>query len=71
MQWIILSSTKYKDFQKTWPEIREKSNNIDQLIFFNYDREDYMSGTDFHSRVVIIANDRLALFVNNCIHKKT
>ena len=23
----------YKDFQKTWPEIRERANNIDQLLF--------------------------------------
>ena len=46
----------YKDFQKAWPEILERANNIDQLLFFNYDREEYMAGTEFHRRVLDTKN---------------
>ena len=46
----------YKDFQNNWREIQEGAKNMDQLLFFNYDRDEFKVGTTFHTRVIDTKN---------------
>ena len=59
----------YKDFQKVWPEIRVRAYNVDQLLFFNYGREEYMVGTDFHRRVLDTKNFCITALKQDCFQK--
>ena len=59
----------YKDFQNNWREIQEGAKNLDQLLFFNYDRDEFKVGTTFHTRVIDTKNFCETAWKRDCFQR--